>query len=386
MDTAVAAPHIAIVAGEVSGDRLAAPLMQALKKHFPQAHFSGIGGVYMQEQGLHSLGAMQTLSVMGLAEVLRHLPAIFRVKKSILQYWQDNPPDLFIGIDAPDFNLRIEAALKARGVPTVHYVSPSLWAWKEKRIEKVKQAVDLMLCLFPFETAVYEKHGVAALCVGHPMADRLKPQDTRRARQSLALPQHVPLLGLFPGSRRGEIERLLPIFLRAMMLMQVREPQLRAVISIADVAYRQRIADIIAQTCPPRQEIMLSDAASDTLMSACDVLMLASGTITLEAALLERPMAVAYRVHPLTAKIARRLLKIDRFSLPNLLLKRDVVNEWIQEDCTPEHLADDVGALLHDHLRRGEQLLAFSAIRAALPSGVSERAAQAVAQLLSRKA
>lgn len=380
------APHIAIVAGEVSGDRLGAPLMAALQKRYPQARFSGVGGRHMQAQGLLSLAPIDTLAVMGLAEVLRHLPAIFRLKKTILQYWQDNPPDLYIGIDAPDFNLRIETALRKRGVATVHYVSPSLWAWKEKRIYKIRQAVDLMLCLFPFETDVYAKHGVEAVCVGHPMADRLSPMDIRLARQQLSLPKQVPLLGLFPGSRRGEIERLLPMFLRAMMLMQVREPALRAVISVADAAHRGRIAEIIRQTCPPRQEIMLSDAESDVLMSACDVLMVASGTITLEAALLDRPMAVAYRVHPLTAKIARRLLKIDRFSLPNLLLQRDVVNEWIQEDCTPEHLADDAGALLHDHARRGAQLLAFAEIRAALATQVSERAADAVANLLERKA
>lgn len=379
--------HIALVAGEASGDRLGAPLMTALQERHPNVRFSGIGGGHMQAAGFRSLADINTLSVMGLAEVLSHLPAIFRLKKQLLAYWDADPPDVFIGLDAPDFNLRIEAAMKARGIKTVHYVSPSLWAWKEKRIFKVKKAVDLMICLFPFETEVYAKHGVQAVCVGHPMRDRLAPmrRKTARTELDLGISESVPLLGLFPGSRRGEIERLLPVFLRAMMQMQIRKPNLRAVISVSTPAHRERIAKIIADTCPPRQEIILSDADSALLMSACDVLMLASGTITLEAALLERPLLAAYRVHPMTAAIARQLLKIDRYSLPNLLAGRDVVNEWIQENCTAENLARDAEELLIDTGRKQLQIAAFREIAAKLPDKVSERAADAIMSLLAQK-
>ncbi len=386
MKANVRSPHIAILAGEASGDLLGAPLIEALRKRYPQATFSGVGGEHMQKAGLQTLADMSILSVMGLAEVLSHLPAIFKLKRQLLAYWQDNPPDIFIGIDAPDFNLRIEAALRARGIPTVHYVSPSLWAWKEKRIKKVIQSVDLMLCLFPFEMDIYHKNKVKAVCVGHPMKDRLKPVEKSSAQQQLNIENGTdsPILGLFPGSRSSEIERLLPIFLRAMMLMQVREPKLRALISVTTPRHRKRIEEILHDICPPREQIMLSEASSETLISAADVLMLASGTITLEAALLARPMLVAYRVHPLTAKIARFLLKIRRFSLPNLLAKRDIVNEWIQDDCTPENLADDAITLLHNETQREQQLQAFAEIASALPNQVSERAAEAIEELLGR--
>lgn len=375
-------PHIALLAGEASGDRLGAALLPELKKRYPNARFTGIGGERMQTEGFQSLADMNTLSVMGLAEVISHLPAIYKLKKQLLAYWQDHPPDVFIGLDAPDFNLRIETALKARGIKTVHYVSPSLWAWKEKRIYKIRKAVDVMLCLFPFETEVYARHGVNAICVGHPMRDRLQAQSILSARLALDFPAEIPLLGLFPGSRRSEIDRLLPIFLRAMMQMQVRQPDLRTVISVSAAVHRERIAKIIADTCPPRQEIMLSDADSDTLISACDVLMLASGTITLEAALLERPMLMAYRVNPLTAKIARRLLKIQHFSLPNLLAGRAIINEWIQEACTPENLAEDAQSLMQDKARRQGQLTAFRDIADKLPHQVSAKAADTITELL----
>ncbi|WP_072577083.1 lipid-A-disaccharide synthase, partial [Suttonella ornithocola] len=310
-----------------------------------------------------------------------------RLKKFLLSYWQKDKPDIFIGLDAPDFNLRIATNLKRQGIKTVHYVSPSLWAWKEKRITKIKQAIDLMLCLFPFEVDIYTQHQVKAIFVGHPMRDRLQPISQQVARKQIGFERQeaqIPLIGLFPGSRRSEIGRLLPIFLRAMMQMQVRNPDLRAVISISSEAHRQQISEIISSTCPPRQEIILSEKDSAILMSACDVLLLASGTITLEAALLERPSLVAYRVNPLTAKIAKRLLKINQFSLPNLLAGKDIVNEWIQETCTAENLATDAQDLLQNLERRQQQIAAFRQIAASLPNQVSEKAAQAIAELMEK--
>ena len=375
--------HIAIVAAEPSGDRLGAPLIAALRARYPDARFTGVGGRWMRSAGIESLADMAALSVMGLVEVLLHLRAIIAIKRSLLAFWAAHPPDLFIGIDAPDFNLRLARVLHGRGVHTVQYVSPSLWAWKEKRIEKIKRSVDLVLCLFPFETSIYDRHQVAAVCVGHPMADRLHPVSKQEARQalSLAFPER-PLIGLFPGSRKSEIERLLPLFLRAFARMKGRHNDLGALISIANADHKALIGDILRRTLPPSDDVILCDRDSALSLSAADAVILASGTITLEAALLERPMLVAYRVHPLTAMIARRLLKIERFSLPNLLAGREVVPEWIQDACTAENLAEDATKLLADSAARERQLTALREITRALPKNVSRRAAQAIADSL----
>lgn len=374
--------HIAILAGEVSGDLLGVALIKALKNYFPDAEFSGIGGRFMsQEDNFNNLGSIDTLAVMGLFEVISHLPKILKLKKELLNYWKQNPPDIFIGIDAPDFNLVIEKELKARGIKTVHFVSPSIWAWKEGRIKKIKKAVDLMLCLFPFEVPVYEKYGVKALSVGHPMIERLLIKTTQQARAELNIyndDKDFPVLGIFAGSRKSEIERLLPIFLQAMLLMQVKNPNLRALISVANPNHQPMIEEIIAQNCPIRPEIVLSSETGASLISASNVLMLASGTITLEATILKRPMVVAYKVHNLTAIIARKLLKIDRYSLPNLLGDRDTVKELIQEDCTAENLAEELSALLNDPAKREKQLSEFQKIADNLPKSVSDTAAQAI--------
>ncbi|MDO4642751.1 MAG: lipid-A-disaccharide synthase [Cardiobacteriaceae bacterium] len=365
--------HIALLAGETSGDLLGAPLIQALQAQWSQVRFSGVGGAAMQAVGFSSLIEMQRLSVMGLVEVVRHLPDILSAQKELLAYWAQDPPDIFIGIDAPDFNLRIAAALHARGVHTVHYVSPSLWAWKEKRIEKIKRAVDLVLCLFPFETGVYDKHGVPAVCVGHPLRDRLQPQPLAAARQTLQLPLDEPVVGLFPGSRRGEIKRLLPDFLHTYQQLKIEYPHLHAILSLRHPPDTSSAA-LLAQL----PDIHRPTADSATLMAACNVLLLASGTITLEATLLMRPMVVAYRVNPLTAVIARRLLKIDRYSLPNLLDTRDLVPECIQEDCTPALLAGQVSHLLQEPSACQAQCEGFARIVARLPHDVSAHAAAAI--------
>ncbi|UJF24827.1 lipid-A-disaccharide synthase [Suttonella sp. R2A3] len=368
------APHIAIIAGEASGDLLAAPLISALRRRFPNARFSGIGGAAMQREGFTSLADMSRLSVMGLFEVLRHLPDLMRLKRDLLSHWRADPPDIFIGVDAPDFNLRIARELHQQGVKTVHYVSPSLWAWKAKRIEKIKGTIDLMLCLFPFETAIYEEHGVQAACVGHPLRDRLQPKDKADVEQRLGLSE-ATRLGIFPGSRQGEIERLMPIYARTWGLLATQYPDWQAVVSCHNAQHRGMIEAIIAEY--PR--ISISEAASDDLMSACDVLLLTSGTITLEAALLARPMVVAYRVNALTAMIAKRLLKIERFSLPNLLSQHDLVPECIQHDCRAPMLAQALSPLLTDDAARDAQLSGFKAISEALPRNVSQHAAQAIA-------
>lgn len=368
--------HIALLAGEKSGDLLGAPLMEALRARLPDVRFSGVGGAHMQAAGLHSLIEMRRLSLMGLIEVLHHLPDLFRAKKQLLDYWQTDTPDVFIGIDAPDFNLRIAGALHARGVRTVHYVSPSLWAWKEKRIETVRAAVDQVLCLFPFETAVYDKHGVDAVCVGHPLRDRLQAQDKHSARAALGIDADAPWLGIFPGSREGEIRRLFPVYAQTFAALREKMPEVRALVSVSEPRLQAWMAGQSAD-----MQFMQTDSA--TMMSACDVLLLTSGTITLEAALLARPMAVAYRVHPLTAFIARRLLKINRYSLPNLLAGRDIVRECVQEDCTPEQLLGEIYSLFADPDKRARQLADLAEVAAMLPQNVSARAAEAVIRGIS---
>lgn len=367
--------HIALLAGEASGDLLGAPLLQALRERLPHARFSGVGGPAMQAAGLHSLIDMERLSVMGLVEVLRHLPDILAAERALLAHWAADPPDVFIGIDAPDFNLRIARALHARGVRTVHYVSPSLWAWKEKRIHKIRRCIDLMLCLFPFETAVYDKHGVAAVCVGHPLRDRLRMMPATEARAALGLPPQARILGLFPGSRRGEVRRLLPVFLETWQRLQAADPALQAVLSLRQPPDKASAA--LLATLP---HVHRFDGDSATLMAASDALLLASGTITLEAALLNRPMVVAYRVHPVSAALARalKLLKINRFSLPNLLAGADIVPECMQEECNPARLAAELTPLLADGEAAARQRAALAAVAAQLPPDVSARAADAI--------
>lgn len=367
--------HIALLAGEASGDLLGAPLLQALRERLPHARFSGVGGPAMQAAGLHPLIDMERLSVMGLVEVLRHLPDIFAAERTLLAHWAADPPDVFIGIDAPDFNLRIARALHARGVRIVHYVSPSLWAWKEKRIHKIRRCIDLMLCLFPFETAVYDKHGVAAVCVGHPLRDRLRMVPAAEARAALGLPPQARILGLFPGSRRGEVRRLLPVFLETWQRLQAADPALQAVLSLRQPPDKASAA--LLATLP---HVHRFDEDSATLMAASDALLLASGTITLEAALLNRPMVVAYRVHPVSAALARalKLLKINRFSLPNLLAGADIVPECMQEECNPARLAAELTPLLADGEAAARQRAALAAVAAQLPPDVSARAADAI--------
>lgn len=370
--------HVAVLAGEKSGDLLGAPLMEALRARVPDVRFSGVGGEQMQAAGLDSLIDMRRLSLMGLVEVVRHLPDVLAAKKMLLDFWRNDPPDVFIGIDAPDFNLRIAKALHMRGVRTVQYVSPSLWAWKEKRIETIKVAVDQVLCLFPFETGVYDKHGVDAVCVGHPLRDRLQGQERQSARAALGIADDAPLLGIFPGSREGEIRRLWPVYTQAFDLLKQQMPTVRALVSVSDARFLPEMQAHGGADVDFRQE------NSATLMSACDVLLLTSGTITLEAALLARPMTVAYRVNALTAFIARRLLKINRYSLPNLLAGRDIVRECIQEDCTPEVLAQELYALFTDEAKRVRQVADLAQVAATLPENVSARAADAVLAGMAR--
>jgi lipid-A-disaccharide synthase len=378
--------HIALVAGELSGDLLGAGLMAALKSLYPQARFSGIGGPAMIGQGLQTLAPLDRLAVMGLVEVLRHLPELLRIRRQLCQRLLADPPAVFVGIDAPDFNLGLERRLRAGGVPTVHYVSPSVWAWRPWRVRKIARAVDLMLTLLPFEAAFYRDHEVPVRYVGHPLADAIPLRsDAVMARRSLKLdwPAEARIVALLPGSRMGEVGRLGPLFLDTAVWLHARRPDLRFLIPAATPGLHAVLAALRAERAPALPLSLLQGRSREAL-AAADVALLASGTATLEAMLLKRPMVVAYRVAPLTAWIARRLVTVAHFALPNLLAGRERVPELIQDAATVENLGPAVLRWLDDATAREALVADFDSLHARLRRDASQQAAAAIAELLGR--
>ncbi len=374
--------HIALVAGELSGDLLGAGLIKALKVHFPQAHFTGIGGSGMMAQGLRTLVPMERLAVMGLVEVLRHLPELLSIRRQLYQQLIADPPAMLIGIDAPDFNLGLERRLRARGIPTVHYVSPSIWAWRSWRVHKIARSVDLMLTLFPFETRFYQKHGVAARYVGHPLADAIPMvSDSAAARRSLRL-AHADqnrMVALLPGSRLGEAGHLAPLFLETAAWLYAQRPDLHFLLSAAT----DQLHDVLlAQQAQYALPLTLVRGQSREVMAAADVVLLASGTATLEAMLLKRPMVVAYQVAAVTAWIARRLIKVSHFALPNLLAGHELVPEFIQDAATVASLGSAVLYWLEDTAARETLLAYFQRLHDQLRCDASRQAAAAIAEQL----
>ncbi|HPA01610.1 MAG TPA: lipid-A-disaccharide synthase [Chiayiivirga sp.] len=376
--------RVALCAGEASGDLLGAGLVARLLERFPDAQFAGIGGPKMRAEGFEAWHDCSELAVMGLAEVLAHLPRLLRLRRSFRKRVLDWKPDVFIGIDAPDFNLGVERWLKARGVRTVHYVSPSVWAWRAGRAAKIGRSADRVLCLFPMEPPIYARHGVDARFVGHPLADAMALEPDRNgARATLGLTPQSPVLAVLPGSRRGEIERLLPVFLDALPRIAAAVPGLIAVLPAANAACRAQIEAQLAGrgNLPP---VALTDGRAGEAMIASDVVLLASGTATLEALLAKRPMVVAYRIAPLTYALVKGLglLKTNRYSLPNALAGEAVVPELMQADCTAEKIA----AAVIDWFKHPERLAAlaprFEQIHAELRRDASGSAAAAVAELL----
>ncbi|MCE5232137.1 MAG: lipid-A-disaccharide synthase [Mizugakiibacter sp.] len=388
-EPAAAGPLIALVCGEDSGDQLGANLMTALRERFPGARFVGIGGTRMQAQGFDSWYDMAELSLFGLAEVIGHLPRLLRLRRNLLARLVAARPAVVIGIDAPDFNLGLERRLKQAGLRTVHYVSPSVWAWRERRAAKIGASADRVLCLFPMEPPIYARYGVDARFVGHPLADRfpLRP-DRAAARAALGLPADAPVLAVLPGSRMSEIHRLAAIFLAAARRAAAAVPDLRIVIPTANAACRTAIARELAAAFPPSATRLPSpvvlDGRAHEVMIAADAVLLASGTAALEAMLAKLPMVVAYRVAPTTYRLARmlRLLKTDVFSLPNVLAGRRVVPELMQDACTPAALADAVLALLRDPAQAAAQVAEFERLHLLLKAGAADGAAGAAADVV----
>lgn len=388
---------IGIVAGETSGDILGAGLIRALRAKFPAARFEGVGGPRMLECGFNSITPMERLSVMGFVEPLGRLPELLRLKRDLVNRYMTEKPAVFIGIDSPGFNLRLEQSLHDAGIATVHYVSPSVWAWGEKRIHKIARAVDLMLALFPFESAIYQQHNIPVHCVGHPMADRIDPDDDQvlvrdRARQQLGLPD-TEIVCLMPGSRRDEVSRLAPVFFNTAIECLRHKPDLRFVIPCANPARLlqvesalQRILLQHGSAAHIRNTFTVLDGQSHEAMCAADVVLLASGTATLEAMLLKRPMVVAYKLSAMTWWLASRLLKVPYVSLPNLLAGTELVPELLQHDVNVASLSRELLLWLDDSARQQTLQATFTQIHRSIRLDANTQAAAAIAALIHQRA
>lgn len=380
--------RLTLIAGEASGDLLGGALVGALRRRFPEAEFQGVTGPAMRAAGCASLANIDALSVMGLAEVLPKLPSILQLRRALRRRLVAERPDCVIGIDAPDFNLALERKLRVAGIKTAHLVSPTVWAWRPGRVRSIVRAADLLLCLFPFEPAFYagQRPGFQAVFIGHPLAETLaQPLSREAARARCAVPDPAPAIAILPGSRAGELKYLAEPFAQTAAWLAARKPELHFVVPIAKPGLRARFEAAIARHAPHARWHLL-DGDSAAAMRAADVVLLASGTATLECLMLDRPMVVAYRVSALTAWLLRRLrlLKIPRVSLPNLLSAEARVAEFLQEDVRPQNLGPALLELLEDPAAQARQHQAFAAVRETLKCDAAAQAAAAIAALVQR--
>lgn len=371
--------RIGLVAGEASGDMLGAGLVTALQAARPGVQCEGVAGPLMQQAGCVAWEPSESLAVMGLVEPLREIPRLLRLRRDLVRRWLDSPPDVFVGIDAPDFNLGLEHKLKARGIPTVHYVSPSVWAWRQRRVHKIARSADQVLCLLPFEKAFYDAHQVPAVFVGHPLADKVPVNTDRIAmRQSLGI-SAARVVTVMPGSRRSEVARLGPPFISACAALAARYGDIAFVTPLASSATRALFEQHLAEA-GMTDRFTLLDGRSEAAIIAGDAVLLASGTAALETALLCRAMVAAYRLAPLTYALARllRLVKVRHFTLPNQLTVEPLVPEFLQGEVAAAALSGAVASLLDDHDRRIAIEHSFASLRNQLARGASEQAAAAV--------
>ncbi len=376
---------IGLVAGEASGDILGAGLMRALRERLPNARFVGLGGPLMEARGFHSLIPIERMSVMGLVEVLARLPEFFAIRRRLREYFTEViNPQVVIGIDSPDFTLGLEEQLRRRGLLTVHYVSPSVWAWRQKRVFKVARAVDLILTLFPFEARFYERHKVPVAFVGHPLADQIPLDvDQASAREALELAPGATV-AILPGSRGGEIRYLGETFLQTAKWLHERRPDLQFVVPCVNRARYEQFAALLGELAADLP-VKLIMGRSREAMAAADVVLLASGTAALEAMLLKRPMVVAYRVAPTSYRVLSRMVKIANVSLPNLLASRPLVPEFIQDEATPENLGPAVLERLENPREIELEQNEFLRIHRELKRNADERAADAIVGLLRER-
>ncbi|MCO8097836.1 lipid-A-disaccharide synthase [Acinetobacter lwoffii] len=382
---------IGIVVGEVSGDTLGAKLIRRFSEQGIDAEFEGIGGPQMIAEGFKSYYPMDILSVMGIVEVLKDIKKLFAVRDGLVETWTKDPVDIFIGIDAPDFNLRLSKTIKQKQLPikTVQYVSPSVWAWRQGRIHGIKASIDLVLCLFPFEKAFFKQWDVPAAFVGHPLASQLPLENPiLDAQTELGLDSHQKYIALLPGSRRGEIERLGPLVLDAANILHQKHPDYTFLIPAINDARKQQIESLLAtypESLKAQIRLMENTSAESKIgrqvMNASNIIALASGTATLEAMLLHRPMVTFYKLHWLTYQIAKLLVKIPYFSLPNIIAGKKVIQELIQSDATPENLAAEIEKLM-DIEAAQIQVMQHITMHKQLLSGNSEDPAKAVLALV----
>lgn len=384
---------ISIVVGEVSGDTLGVKLMRSFREQGIDAEFEGIGGPQMIAEGFNSYYPMETLSVMGIVEVLKDLKKLFAVRDGLINQWTQNPVDIFIGIDAPDFNLRLSKSIKEKNLPikTVQYVSPSVWAWRQGRVHGIKQSIDLVLCLFPFEKVFYERYEVPAAFVGHPLAKQLPLENPIQiAKQQLGLNENQKHIALLPGSRKAEVERLLPMLLGAANILHTKYPDIQFLIPAINDARKQQIEQGVEQLAPQLKAKIhiLENTDSESkvgrmVMNASDVIALASGTATLEAMLMHRPMVTFYKLHWLTYLIAKFLVKIPYYSLPNIIAGKKVIEELIQADATPENLAAEIEKLMNVETAQ-IQVMQHLTMHKQLISGNTEDPVQVILNVLEK--
>lgn len=381
---------VAIVVGEASGDILGAGLMAALKKRYPDCEFEGIGGPKMLALGFNSLFQMDRLAVMGFVEPLKRLPELLGIRKTLRERYLANPPDVFIGIDAPDFNLSLEVNLKAAGVPVVHYVSPSVWAWRKGRLKKIAKAVDLMLTLFPFEASFYKEQNIPNLFVGHPLADSIpliseKGEARRRLGLSLGGTEKAERwVALLPGSRSGEVEHLCERFLLAAQKSYQSRPDLRFVIPAASEARYAQIKQVLKEF--PDLPVTVVLGQSHDAMVAADAILIASGTATLEAMLLKRPMVIAYHMAAFSYWLLSKLVSSKFVGLPNLLADKELVPELLQQNATPSQLSDALNVYLDSNATAQQLINQFTIIHKQLRRDASETAAQGILSMLATHA
>jgi len=373
--------RLAMVAGEASGDLLAGLLLAGLRQRWPALQAEGIGGPRMAEHGFTSWWGHDRLAVRGYVEVLRHYREIAGIRRQLADRLLAQPPTAFIGVDAPDFNLGLEARLKSAGIPAIHFVCPSVWAWRGGRLRHMAASVDHVLCLFPFEPELLRAHGVAASYVGHPLADAIPLRPPRAAsRAALGLADSDTVVALLPGSRRSEIDAIAPVFLQAAALLHRQRPALRFVLPLAG-GLRERVEPWVAMHAP-QLPLQLLDGRSHEALAACDVTLIASGTATLEAALFKRPMVIAYRMHPLSWQIMKRMKYQPWVGLPNILCRDFVVPELLQGDCRPDKLARAVSSWLDDPAGSERLVKRFDELHHLLRRDTARTATDAIEKIL----
>lgn len=372
-------PLIALCAGEASGDLLGAHLMEAIRARCPNARFTGIGGPRMTALGFESLYEQEKLAVRGFAEVVKRLPEILSIRKGLIEKMRAARPDVFVGIDAPDFNLHVEEKLKQSGIPTVHYVSPSVWAWRRGRVNKIVRQANRVLCLFPMEPQLYRDAGGRAEFVGHPMAQTMPLEaDRAAARQRMKLDGDTPVFALLPGSRVSEIDYMAPVFFQTALLLLERYPAARFLLPAATEATKRRLAEVLQRPEFAGLPLTVTDRQSETVCRAADAVLVTSGTATLEVALCKRPMVISYKISPLTYAYVKRKIKVSHVGLPNILLGKEAVPELLQHDAVPEKLA----AALADWYEHPDKVAAlqrdFRALHLLLKKDTADLAARAV--------